>query len=322
MNQKILLLDIENQPKKIRELNNLLEQYSQVILVYANSHLNIALDDLTALSLAIQEKRLLIIKMPKAGANSADFGLTFIAGRLSAQLENGSSIDVMSNDNAMSYAVELLEQIGIQSVQLKQPLDVVKTVESNSIFNEKKTEIELKLQSKPQQTTIDENVKKALQFLPKNQPKKQKSLIKALISWCNLNQKQAEKVLKQLENLGVITCNENKLIYDANQLKKILHPSVKSQSLEINKNTTMNQIIGDPYLSHVKQYCHFLSKMMNNKPSKLEGLGNSIKSALKIEQTAQINKIIALLEKYQIIHLNGKKVSYQQSQIQLWVAIH
>ena len=42
--QNILLLDIENQPKKVRELNFLLKQYSQVILVYANSHLNIALD--------------------------------------------------------------------------------------------------------------------------------------------------------------------------------------------------------------------------------------------------------------------------------------
>jgi hypothetical protein len=55
------------------------------------------------LSLAIQDKRLLIIKMPKIGKDSADFGLTFIAGRLSVQLGKGSLIDVMSNDTAMSY---------------------------------------------------------------------------------------------------------------------------------------------------------------------------------------------------------------------------
>jgi len=42
--QNILLLDIENQPKKIRELRTLLKQYDQVILVYAHSNLNIALD--------------------------------------------------------------------------------------------------------------------------------------------------------------------------------------------------------------------------------------------------------------------------------------
>ena len=115
--KKVLLLDIENQSKKLRELTILLEQYHQVILVYATSNLVIALDDLMIFSQAIQEQRLLVIKMPKAGVNSADFGLTFIAGRLSATLEQGSCVDVMSNDKEMSYAVELLSQVEIQCLQ-------------------------------------------------------------------------------------------------------------------------------------------------------------------------------------------------------------
>ena len=77
--------------------------------------------------------------MPKTGANSADFGLTFIAGRLSAQLGKGSLIDVMSNDTAMSYAVELLDQVGIQSTLLKQLNEPVKVVlEQKNVQNETK----------------------------------------------------------------------------------------------------------------------------------------------------------------------------------------
>ncbi len=135
--KRILLLDIENQTKKLKELTSLLAEYSQVILVYANTHLTVALDELNVLSKAIQEERLLLIKMPKVGLNSADFGLTFIAGRLSATLQQGDSVDVMSNDKQMSYAVDLLQQLGIDSNQLKENVPLVKIVQEKDLLESK-----------------------------------------------------------------------------------------------------------------------------------------------------------------------------------------
>lgn len=132
--KKILLLDIENQPKKLKELTNLLIEYSQVILVYANANLSVALDELNVLSKAIQEERLLLIKMPKVGSNSADFGLTFIAGRLSATVQQGDCVDVMSNDKQMSYAVELLQQLGVESTQLKEAIPLVKVTQEKDVL--------------------------------------------------------------------------------------------------------------------------------------------------------------------------------------------
>ena len=308
--QKILLLDIENQPKKVRELNFLLKQYSQVIVVYANSNLNIALDDLMELSLAIQDKRLLIIKMPKTGANSADFGLTFIAGRLSAQLEKGSSIDVMSNDTAMSYAVELLGQIGIQSTHIKQLAEPIKVEQSQLAVQE------IKIKSKP---PIEVNVdKKVLQLLAKNQPKKPKSLLKSLMSWCNLNLQQAEILLEKLQQIKVVVIEQNKCEYNKKELKKALgqgNLNTPSQRL------TMTEIELRPHLMRIKQYCDYLSKVTNNKPSKIDSLSNSIKALFKFEKDEHVQQMINLLKKHQIIQLNAQKIVYLQSNIDIWSTI-
>lgn len=308
--QNILLLDIENQPKKIRELNFLLKQYSQVIVVYANSNLNIALDDLMELSLAIQDKRLLIIKMPKTGANSADFGLTFIAGRLSAQLEKGSSIDVMSNDTAMSYAVELLGQIGIQSTHIKQLAEPVKIEQSQLAVQE------IKIKPKPQ---IEVNVdKKVLQLLAKNQPKKPKSLLKSLMSWCNLNLQQAEILLEKLQQIKVVVIEQNKCEYNKKELKKALGQGNLNTT---SPRLTMTEVELRPHLMRIKQYCDYLSKVTNNKPSKIDTLSNSIKALFKFEKDEHVQQMINLLKKHQIIQLNAQKIVYLQSNIDIWSTI-
>lgn len=308
--QNILLLDIENQPKKVRELNFLLKQYSQVIVVYANSNLNIALDDLMELSLAIQDKRLLIIKMPKTGANSADFGLTFIAGRLSAQLEKGSSIDVMSNDTAMSYAVELLGQIGIQSTHIKQLAEPVKIEQSQLAVQE------IKIKPKPQ---IEVNVdKKVLQLLAKNQPKKPKSLLKSLMSWCNLNLQQAEILLEKLQQIKVVVIEQNKCEYNKKELKKALGQGNLNTT---SPRLTMTEIELRPHLMRIKQYCDYLSKVTNNKPSKIDTLSNSIKALFKFEKDEHVQQMINLLKKHQIIQLNAQKIVYLQSNIDIWSTI-
>ena len=259
------------------------------------------------LSLAIQDKRLLIIKMPKTGANSADFGLTFIAGRLSAQLEKGSSIDVMSNDTAMSYAVELLGQIGIQSTHIKQ------LAEPLFFFFCQLAGQEIKIKPKPQ---IEVNVdKKVLQLLAKNQPKKPKSLLKSLMSWCNLNLQQAEILLEKLQQIKVVVIEQNKCEYNKKELKKALGQGNLNTT---SPRLTMTEIELRPHLMRIKQYCDYLSKVTNNKPSKIDTLSNSIKALFKFEKDEHVQQMINLLKKHQIIQLNAQKIVYLQSNIDFW----
>jgi ribosomal protein L15 len=248
--------------------------------------------------------------MPKTGANSADFGLTFIAGRLSAQLEKGGSIDVMSNDTAMSYAVELLGQIGIQSTHIKQLAEPVKIEQSQLAVQE------IKIKPKPQ---IEVNVdKKVLQLLAKNQPKKPKSLLKSLMSWCNLNLQQAEILLEKLQQIKVVVIEQNKCEYNKKELKKALGQGNLNTT---SPRLTMTEIELRPHLMRIKQYCDYLSKVTNNKPSKIDTLSNSIKALFKFEKDEHVQQMINLLKKHQIIQLNAQKIVYLQSNIDIWSTI-
>ena len=58
--------------------------------------------------------------MPKTGPDAADFGLAFVAGQLSIQMQaSEAEFDVMSNDKKFEYIVDLLKVMGFQAQQKK-----------------------------------------------------------------------------------------------------------------------------------------------------------------------------------------------------------
>ena len=121
--KKVLLLDIENLHKSEKELLKYLSEYQFVYLVYAKSPINLSLDGLQMLSDFVSKKKLVLIKMPKIGPDAADFGLAFLAGQLSIQMDKSNvEFDVMSNDKKIEYIVDLLTVMGLKSQQLKRDL--------------------------------------------------------------------------------------------------------------------------------------------------------------------------------------------------------
>ncbi|KGT47738.1 MULTISPECIES: PIN domain-containing protein [Acinetobacter] len=84
--KKILLLDIENVHKNGEKISQYLQQYSKIYIAYANPQIKFNLDELNALAPFVVEKRLKLLKMPKSGPNSADFGLFF--WRVNCQSKN------------------------------------------------------------------------------------------------------------------------------------------------------------------------------------------------------------------------------------------
>ena len=77
---KVLLIDLENCPDQIFQLQEKLEQFSQVVVCYAQTGAKIPLDWLIPLSVAVSSSKLKIFKMTHAGKNAADFGICFFAG--------------------------------------------------------------------------------------------------------------------------------------------------------------------------------------------------------------------------------------------------
>lgn len=106
--ERILLIDLENCPGQIYKLMNDLQQYSQVVVCYAQSGAKIPLDWLMSLNPLINDNRLRIVKMPCVGKNAADFGITFWAGVLMAQLPVSSHFTIVSNDTDLDYVINLL----------------------------------------------------------------------------------------------------------------------------------------------------------------------------------------------------------------------
>lgn len=109
----VLLIDIENCPTQIKQLQSNLISFSQVFICYAQNNCpKIPLDWLNTLAIAINENRLKIIKMKTATKNSADFGICFFSGMLMERLPKETHFIIVSNDSDLDHTIELLKSEG------------------------------------------------------------------------------------------------------------------------------------------------------------------------------------------------------------------
>jgi hypothetical protein len=105
---KFLLIDLENCPNQILQLQKNIEEYTQIIICYAKTGVKIPLDWLVSLSTALNNSKLKVFKMTNGGKNSADFGICFFAGRLMQQFSEQSHFIIVSNDTDLDHVVDLL----------------------------------------------------------------------------------------------------------------------------------------------------------------------------------------------------------------------
>ena len=105
---RVLLIDLENCPDQISQLQEKLEQFSQVVICYAQTGAKIPLDWLIPLSATVISNKLKIFKMTNGGKNAADFGICFFAGVLMQQLHKETHFEIISNDTDLDHVVNLL----------------------------------------------------------------------------------------------------------------------------------------------------------------------------------------------------------------------
>ncbi|KKJ00049.1 hypothetical protein PROH_09805 [Prochlorothrix hollandica PCC 9006 = CALU 1027] len=106
------MIDLENCPHQIDYLQKSVEQFSQVVICYAQTGVKIPLDWLVPLSGMVQNGKLKIHKMSQAGKNAADFGIAFLAGCLTQQLPEQAHFILVSNDTDLDHVVSLLKSQG------------------------------------------------------------------------------------------------------------------------------------------------------------------------------------------------------------------
>ncbi len=302
--KKILLLDIENVHKTENELLDLLKNYSYVYLVYAKSPISLTLDGIQELASFVVSKRLVLIKMPKSGPDSADFGLAFLAGQLSIQMDKSSTeFDVMSNDKKFIYVVDLLKIMGFNATQIKKEVVPLKEkLEISNLKNKNNKDLFL-----------------VVELLLKNQPKQFNSLNNALKSWTKGKNIDVKKTIELLKSLKLINIINQSVTYDL--LKMIEVEELNSQSnidTLIEKLPEAEEILSKPHLLNTKKYCEYLSKIKNNKPNVESSLLNSIKAVLRLDNEQTSLNQFHLLNKFKLINVISSKVSYNEELIEAW----
>lgn len=214
LSQNILLIDLENCPNHIQELQDSLRDYDKVIICYASTGAKIPLDWLMPLHETINAGHLQIHKMDRIGKNAADFGIFFFAGMLAQQLETTANFTIISDDSDLDHLVSLLEGLG------------------HSVTRKGKE----KIQSSPQQTTTESTsvtqiirdvasgVRLYCEHLERysgNRPASQATLKNSIRARMGQNMAMTEAVLEQLIKLKVLSLNGSKVAYHSTKISQL-----------------------------------------------------------------------------------------------------
>ncbi len=203
---RVLLIDLENCPSQIYQLMSNLERYLQVVVCYAQSGAKIPIDWIIPLTATINDNRLKLVKMPTVGKNSADFGITFWAGVLMAQLPPNTHFDIISNDADLDYVVSLLidQQRSAERVGFKK--------ENLVTLTETKT---------PSLETQDYYLREyCLHLLNHSKPVKKETLLNSIKAKFKSDDIDANQLVDMLVNYDVIAINTDKIIYNQKNLNK------------------------------------------------------------------------------------------------------
>lgn len=306
--KKILLLDIENVHKTENELVQLLTSYTYVYLVYAKSPLSLSLDGLQNLAIFISTKKLVLIKMPKVGPDAADFGLAFVAGQLSIQMEKqNTEFDVISNDKKFEYIIDLLRIMGFKAQQIKRDLNKSNKLDIANFDGQK---VEYK------------HLLTAIELLVKNQPKQFNSLNNALKSWMRSSGVDIKQIVELLKKYQLISIKNQSVSYELSKMKEIIkvqeNQVVEKLVVELPK---IEEIQQKPHLQRIKQYCDYLMKVQKGRPAKIESLLNSIQAVLRLDREQYLQDFFNILKKQNIVFQANNNVTYNDQLIEAWASI-
>ena len=202
---RVLLIDLENCPSQINHLMDNLEQYSHVVVCYAQSGAKIPLDWVVPLTNTVNNDRLKIVKMPNGGKNAADFGITFWAGVFMAQSPLETHFDIVSNDTDLDHVVSLIKSQQRSAERISNKKD---NLQLASVTNE------------PVNQSKHDCLHEYCSHLVKHsKPAKKSTLLNSIKSKFKANI-DPEELIEELIKQGVINVKDDKITYNLQKLTK------------------------------------------------------------------------------------------------------
>jgi len=209
---KVLLIDLENCPGKIQQLQEDLKDYTKVVICYANTGAKIPLDWLMALNETINSNRLQIYKMETAGKNSADFGICFFAGMLAQQLGQSANFTIVSDDTDLDHLVSLL---------ISQAHTAKRQGKLKPIASETKVIASAPIVVKDVANGVYIYCSHLINHRS-NRPASVTTLKNSICSLMNKNKGMSEAVFEQLVELKVVIINNAKISYADIKIKSLI----------------------------------------------------------------------------------------------------
>ena len=206
--QRVLLIDLENYPSQIYTLMDDLDTYTQVVICYAQTGAKVPIDWLMRLTTAVNNNRLTLFKVPSTGKNAADFGITFWAGKLMAELPIETHFDIVSNDTDLDHLISLLLSEQRSAVRISSKKEDT-SICSKNIENTENHEI------------YSHQYCLYLYNHKGGKPAKKETLLNDINARLKANNVDCNKVIEQLVKKGVITLNENKVTYNQSKLNTV-----------------------------------------------------------------------------------------------------
>jgi len=217
---RVLLIDLENCPDQIYQLQENLEQFSQVIICYAQTGAKIPLDWLIPLSAMVSSNKLRIFKMANIGKNAADFGICFFAGSLMQQLHKETHFVIISNDTDLDHVVNLLKSQGRSAERMGTRKDEKETGSKTAKNNAAKATVEAIVVVSPIKIYCMHLV-----TYSKNRPAKKDTLINSIKNKFKESPKTAVEVFKLLTTHGAVTVSETKVTYNDKKIRELANKS-------------------------------------------------------------------------------------------------
>ena len=114
---RVLMIDLDNCPHEILDLESNAAHYDLIIASHGCQEPRVPLGLAAVIGQLISQGRIEIWAMP-AGKNAADFGLTFLAGRLSADRPENTHFEIASRDKDLDHAIGLLRRSGFTASRI------------------------------------------------------------------------------------------------------------------------------------------------------------------------------------------------------------
>jgi hypothetical protein len=221
--RRILLIDLDNCPSQLTTLVDDLNQYDRIMACHGQVEPRIPLTLVPQIAQAMASGRVEFWGMSRGGKNAADFGLTFIAGRLSVEEPADSEYVVVSADSDLDHLVDLLQRLGRRVKRVNKSNDVPKSSapatnrKSSSLPSATKVATTL-----PSSMMIDEAVEDFIEsYLRslKGRPHRKQGLRNLINMYFGKNSGiPGESVLEEIFARGYVTMNETgKLTYRLDQ---------------------------------------------------------------------------------------------------------